>query len=56
VLARGRHVAQALAVVVVRCRHQHGIDLWEREQLAVVGDAHDATVGALLAQRLAPCL
>ena len=43
-----------LAVVVVRRRDQHGVDLRQREQLAVVGDAHDAAVGALLAQRLAP--
>ena len=41
-------------MVVVRRRDQHGVDLRQREQLAVVGDAHDAAVGALLAQRLAP--
>jgi hypothetical protein len=41
-------------VVVVRRGDQHGIDLREREQLAVVGDAHDALIRALLAQRLTP--
>ena len=46
----------SLAVVVVRRRDEHGVDLRQREELAVVGDAHDAAVGALLAQRLAPRL
>ena len=41
-------------MVVVRRGDQHGVDLREREQLAVVGDAHDALIRALLAQRLAP--
>ena len=41
-------------MVVVRRGNQHGVDLREREQLAVVGDAHDALIRALLAQRLAP--
>ena len=41
-------------MVVVRRGDQHGVDLREREQLAVVGDAHDALIRALLAQCLAP--